>query len=288
MSTSTKDQASSEVSFEASMEKIVKGLEKTGSLPIFSASVNRIRFMSSSDETEVMELANEIMKDASLTTKLLRVANSSQYNHGGAKIGTISRAIVILGYETVKSITLALKVIDSFQYEHPTIDVNSLLAKSFMSAGFVKDMAMKAGVKDPEESFICALLHNLGEIIVATILSDEYEEIAELVNDQNISWDKAQKQVLGATLKEIAQALFKKWEFPDTVVKTVESYSKKADGPVKNKMQLNKAMASISNDVIGSIYSPETAGSNNYNDLMADLSEATGLEKGSEIGRAHV
>lgn len=281
MSISTDNLVASQVSFATCMEKVYRGLEQVGSIPIFSASVNRIRFMSSSDETEVIELANEIMKDASLTSKLLRVVNSSQYNHSGVKITTISRAIVILGYETVKSITLALKVIDSFQFEHASIDVNSLLAKSFMSAGFVKVMAIKTGVKDPEESYICALLHNLGEIIVATILSSEYEQIMVTMKTKEISWEKAQQTILGTTFKEIAQTVFKKWEFPDTVVKTVESYSNKNNGPVKNKLQLNKALASISNDIVGTIYSPETVGSNSYNDLMADLSEATGLEKDS-------
>lgn len=268
-------------SFDATMDKVFKGLEKLGSLPIFSASVNRIRFMSSSDETEVMELANEIMKDANLTTKLLRVTNSSQYNVTGNKISSISRAIVMLGYETVKSITMALKVIDSFNYDDTDIDINSLLAKSFMSAGFVKDMAVKTGLKDPEESYLCALLHNLGEIIVATILTEEYKQIMGLMKKENISWEKAQKRVLDCTLNDVAQAVFKKWEFPDTVIRTVEPYNKKDDGPVKNKHQLNRALASMSNTIIGSIYSPETGTGKDYKELLSELSEASGLETDS-------
>jgi len=192
------------VSYDSTLEKVMNGLSKMGSLPIFSASVNRIRYMSSSDETEVMELANEIMKDASLASKLIRVTNSSQYNHGNTKISTISRAIVILGYETIKSITMALKVIDSFQHKNGSVDINGLLAKSFMSAGFVKDIAVKSSVKNPEECYLCALLHNLGEIIVATILTKEYDEMLLLVASEDMSWGEAQKKVLGATLNEIA------------------------------------------------------------------------------------
>ena len=267
--------------FEKTLETVIEGLDKLGSLPIFSASVNRIRFMSSSDETEVMELANEIMKDASLTSRLLKVANSSQYSAGGTKIGTISRAIVVLGYETVKSITMALKVIDSFKFSHDGVDINALLARSFMSAGFVKDVAINSGVKQPEESYICALLHNLGEIIIATLLTDEYLKMKELVKQKEFSWDKAQKQVLGTTLDELAQAVFKRWEFPDTVIKTVEKFNMKDNGPVKDKLQLNRAMASISNNVIGSMYSPENSDGHSYNELMTDLSEATGLDVAS-------
>jgi len=277
MATSIKEEPEIIATYEHTMQKIMDGLGKMGSLPIFSASVNRIRYMSSSDETEVMELAKEITKDANLTIKLLRVTNSSQYNLGGTKISSISRAIVILGYDTVKSITMALKVIDSFQYENSAIDINALLAKSFMAAGFVKQLAVSSGVKDPEESYICALLHNLGEIIVATILPKEYEEMVSLAKKENMNWNKAQKKVLGTSLHEVAQAVFKKWEFPDTVIKTVANYSSKNDGPVKDKMQLNRALASISNNVIGSLYSPENANDVDFNGLMSELSEVSGL-----------
>jgi len=73
-------------------------------------------------------------------------------------------------------------------------------------------------------------------------------------------------------------AVFKKWKFPDTVIKTVENYSKKNDGPVKDKTQLNRPLASISNRIIGTIYSPDTAKDQEYNELISDLSEASGLE----------
>jgi len=264
-------------SHEATLSNVLRGLEKIGDLPIFSASVNRIRLMSSSEETGVMELANEIMKDANLTIKLLRVANSSYYNQGTIKISVISRAIVILGYETVKSITLALKVIDSFKYEHPTIDMSALLAKSFMSAGFVKDLALKSGVKDPEESYVCALLHNLGEIIIATTLSDEYEEIRNIAESENLSWEKSQKKILGTTFKDIARDVFKQWEFSDTVVKTVDNYNKKSDGPIKDKIQLNRALSSLGNSMIASLYSPGNMEERDFSELTKSLSEAAGL-----------
>lgn len=123
---------------QITLEKIQARLNKIGDLPVFSASVNRIRMMSSSEETEVTELATEITKDANLTTKLLRVANSPHYSRGNSKVGIVSRAVMMLGFDTVRSITLALKIIDSFQYQHPQINMNALLVKSYLSAGFVR------------------------------------------------------------------------------------------------------------------------------------------------------
>ncbi len=262
---------------QSTLEKIQARLDKIGDLPVFSASVNRIRMMSSSEETEVTELATEITKDASLTTKLLRVANSPYYARSNSKVGIASRAVVMLGFDTVRSITLAMKIIDSFQYQHPQINMNSLLVKSYLSAGFVREIAFKTNVKDPEESYTCGLLHNMGEIIVAVTLPEEYLKMTALVEQGQSSWEKAQISVLGASMKQIAQELLRKWEFPNQVTQTVTDFSKSAKGPVRNSQDLNCALASFSAQVMNSLYTPNTSPDVDYQKLLLDLQEVSGL-----------
>jgi HD-like signal output (HDOD) protein len=262
---------------QLTLEKIQARLDKAGDLPVFSASVNRIRMMSSSEETEVTEFATEITKDASLTTKLLRVANSSYYSRGGSKVGVASRAVVMLGFDTVRSITLALKMIDSFQYQHPQINMNALLVKSYLSAGFVREIAFKANVKDPEESYTCGLLHNMGEIIVAVTLPDEYLKMASMVEQGQCSWAKAQTSVLGASMTQLAQELLRKWEFPGQVTKTVADFTRSTKGPVRNSQELNCALATLSANIMDSLYTPNTSPDLDYQKLLLDLQEVSGL-----------
>ena len=262
---------------QITLEKIQARLDKIGDLPVFSASVNRIRMMSSSEETEVTELATEITKDASLTTKLLRVANSPYYSRGNGKVGIASRAVVMLGFDTVRSITLALKIIDSFQYQHPQINMNSLLVKSYLSAGFVREIAFKSSVKDPEETYTCGLLHNMGEIIVAVTLPDEYLKMTAMVEQGQCSWEKAQATVLGAGMKQLAQELLRKWEFPGQVTQTVTNFSKTAKGLVRNSQDLNCALATLSAQIMDSLYTPNTSPDLDYQKLLLDLQEVSGL-----------
>ncbi|MBI3776618.1 MAG: HDOD domain-containing protein [Gammaproteobacteria bacterium] len=262
---------------QVTLEKIQARMDKLGDLPVFSASVNRIRMMSSSEETEVTELATEITKDASLTTKLLRVANSPYYARGSSKVGIASRAVVMLGFDTVRSITLAMKVIDSFQYQHPQINMNSLLVKSYLSAGFVREIAFKSSVKDPEESYTCGLLHNMGEIIVAVTLPEDYLKMSAMVEQGQSTWEKAQFNVLGASMKQLAQELLRKWEFPGQVTQTVADFAKSAKGPVRNSQELNRALASYSAQVMDSLYTPNTSPDIDYQKLLLDLQEVSGL-----------
>lgn len=262
---------------QITLEKIQARMDKIGDLPVFSASVNRIRMMSSSEETEVTELATEITKDANLTTKLLRVANSPYYSRGNSKVGIASRAVVMLGFDTVRSITLAMKIIDSFQYQHPRINMNSLLVKSYLSAGFVREIAFKSGVKDPEETYTCGLLHNMGEIIVAVTLPEEYLKMTAMVEQGECTWEKAQIVVLGASMKHLAQELLRKWEFPGQVTQTVVDFSRTSKGPVRNSQELNCALASLSAQVMDSMYTPHTNPDLDYQKVLLDLQEVSGL-----------
>lgn len=262
---------------QLTLEKIQARMSQLGDLPIFGASVNRIRMMSASEETEVTELATEITKDANLTTKLLRVANSPHYARGGSKVGVVSRAVLMMGFDTVRNTTLAMKVIDSFQFKHPQIDMNALLVKSYLAAGFVREIAFKCGAKDPEETYTCGLLHNMGEIIVAVTLPDEYLKMVDLVAQNKLSWEKAQVQVLGGAMNQMAQEVLKKWEFPNQVTSTVTNFSKKSKGPVRNNQELNNALASFGSHIMDSLYTPHTSAELDYQTLLLDLQEISGL-----------
>ncbi len=261
----------------STLDRILARIEQIGDMPIFSASVNRIRMMSSSQETEVTELAHEIGKDANLTTKLLRVANSPHYVRNNMKVSVASRAVVMLGFDTVRNITLAMKVIDSFQFKHPSINMSSLLVKSYLSAGFIREIAVRSNNPDAEETYTCGLLHNLGEIVVAVTIPDDYLKMRALIQDKNYTWERAQQEVLGISLKQIAQEILKKWGFPAPITQTVTEFSRSGKGPIRNQQQLNAALASYGSRLMDCLYTPETAGAVDYDDLLKGLQDASGL-----------
>ena len=252
-------------------------IEQRGDLPVFSASVNHICSVSSDPDADVMSLSQEVLKDANLSIKLLRLANSPYYHRGGSKIGVVSRAIIILGFETVKNLSLTMKFIESFQNEHPSIDMDKLLVRAYITAGFVRDMALKIGIKDAEETYTCALLHDLGEIAVANYMPDKYIEITGL----NQSADKApasnEKYVLGDSMQDIGCELAKSWEFSSRVVSTMESAPLKITGQITKPLELNKTLATLASSLVGSLYSAKPAAGLSTRELMGDLATATGM-----------
>jgi HD-like signal output (HDOD) protein len=266
------------LSHEQTMARIREGLERLGDLPIFSTSINKIRRISSDPNSDAMAVAKEVLKDANLTTKLLRLGNSAYYNRGVGKIAVISRAVIVLGFETVRNLTLTLKLIESFQNANPNVEMSKMLVKSYLAAGFVRDIAEKCGVKDIEESYVCALLHNLGEITVAYVLPDEHLRIAQLI-EEGRSQSAAENAVLGTTIYLISQELAKSWEFPDTVVNTMAPPPEKVTGGAKDRVGFNRAITSLAHQLLGNLYN-DTGDGEQLTDTLELISKVTGLQDG--------
>ena len=156
-----------------------------GDLPAFSqhiieinkklSSLHSINFSSSG------ELANVILKDISLTNKLLKVVNSSLYGNLSGKVTTVSRAVFLLGAEKVRIAAASLMIMDHLQNKSQADDFKDAALTSFFSAVISRDVAEKMMFSAKEEVFICSLLHNLGKHLVICYFPEEYNEIKNII-----------------------------------------------------------------------------------------------------------
>ena len=88
-------------------------------MPVLSNVVSVLNKLTGDDSAEFKQLAEVILKDPHLTTQILKLANSVQYNPSGNSISTISRAIVILGFRKVRTMCISLMVVDSLLSKQP-------------------------------------------------------------------------------------------------------------------------------------------------------------------------
>ena len=252
--------------------------EKKGDLPIFSASLNNVRRISSDPEADAMELAQTVMKDSNLSTKLLKVANSPYYSRSITKISSVSRAVVLLGFDVIKSLCLTLKLIENFQDEHPTVAMHKMVSRSYLTAGFVRDIALMSKMKNAEETYVSGLCHNIGEIAVGYFLPEKFAMIHAAQKENKLTWQKAQQQVLGQTFAEIAQELGQAWNFSDKVVKSMSAYRANHDGPARNIYELNHAVVALSSQIVDAVYLDDSASNQSMRDLFLKLEESTGIK----------
>lgn len=91
-------------------------------MPVFAHTARQIAAASKGIDTPVAELAHLVLQDSSMTARVLRLGNSAYYNPAGRPVSTISRAILMLGFDTVRSIALTIAIIDpllkGLQHDH--------------------------------------------------------------------------------------------------------------------------------------------------------------------------
>jgi HD-like signal output (HDOD) protein len=184
-------------------------------LPIFKYTVNAINDVVSKDATSTSDLSHIILRDASLTARVLRLANSVTYNVTGSTISTVSRAIVYLGFDLVRDMSMSLAIIDALLSGKSKERALKLMAQSFHAAVQARDFAERRGDSDIEEIFIAALLRYVGEISFWCVAGEEGEQITDLIEHHNFSEKMAQQEVLGFTLDQLTVALTRGWHISD-------------------------------------------------------------------------
>ncbi|MBU4408068.1 MAG: HDOD domain-containing protein [Proteobacteria bacterium] len=189
-----------------------------GELPAMSHNVQELIALTHSSQSAGYELSKVILKDYSLTNKVLQVVNSAFYSLG-RPVNSISRAVTIIGFDAVRDLATGIALFEDFVKNGVEKEgISKLLTRSFLSALQARDLAVEKNLNIvPEEAFICALLHNLGKIIVCIYMPEISREIEEKVAG-GMSEDTATRQILeGLTFDQIGVEVATFWNLSDKV-----------------------------------------------------------------------
>jgi HD-like signal output (HDOD) protein len=180
-------------------------------MPIFGRTAGQIRMVTHSDKAAVSELAESILHDPGMTTKLLRISNSVIFNTSGEQITTVSRAIIMLGFDMVREVALTVAFVDTFLHGTVRERVLREMARSFHAAVQARWMALKRFDEESEEVFIATLLYHFGELAFWCFAGEAGDEIDRALAADPQSPGTVEYAVLGFRLQQITVALAGEW-----------------------------------------------------------------------------
>jgi HD-like signal output (HDOD) protein len=195
-------------------------------IPIFGKTVQSIISVSEDDLAPASKLAKVVLQDASLTARVLKQVNSIYYNPSRTSISTVSRAVVVMGFQTIRNICLTIGLVDSLVSGSARKHLIKEMARAIHSAVQAREIALQMGDPAPEEVFVASLLRNIGDMAFWCNAGEAGEEVSELVNELDYTPQEAQKKVLGFDLDELTVGLVQNWGINELLVETLEHPAK--------------------------------------------------------------
>ncbi len=201
------------------LEEIIR---KVKDLPALPNITNEIMRLTEDPDSTVQDIENVIMKDQSLTARVLRLANSAYYGYP-RRISTISEASVLLGFQAIRSITLTASVGGLLMKEVPGYGLgkNELWRQSQSCAIISRYIARKVRFSKIDQAYVAGLLRDIGKVIVSYYLTEHFKQIIDKVKNESISFLEAEESVLGFHHGQVGAEIAKKWNLPDDLVEAI-------------------------------------------------------------------
>ncbi len=201
---------------------INKVLDRVDDLPTLPRTVLKIMELVNDPGASAKDLAGVVRDDQVLTARLLRLVNSSFYGFP-QRISTVTGAIVLLGFDAIRSLLLTTSVVEIFSRgtRSNRMQAEKLWDHSLGCAVGAKTIGEKTGYDKVEELFVAGLLHDIGKIVEMTYLESKYMEICSLVQSEDLLIQEAEQAVLGFTHAEVGKLLAEKWNLPAKLISVV-------------------------------------------------------------------
>ena len=156
-----------------------------------------------------------ILREYSVSLRLLRAANSPLYNRSGRPILSVGHAASLMGLEAIRDVAAGTMLFEHFRKR--STGVRELMILSLLSANHAREAAQKLGFAKPEEAYLCGMFRNLGEILVACYFPADYETILLERKQPQMTEKVACRKVLQFCYEDLGRRMVEHWGLPESV-----------------------------------------------------------------------
>ena len=206
------------------LDFLLRRMRHKSDFPALTEHVLRIQRMANSDSENLNHLAEAILKDVALTQKLLRLVNTAYFRRDSHGVSTVSRAVALVGLAGIRNLALSLVLVEHMKDKSHALRLKEEFLRSLL-AGQLADAL--APLRDAEEAFLGAMLHNLGRMLTEFYFPDEAEAIraqlrlplagqAPHAHPDQLA-DRAAQKVLGLGFEALGVGVARHWGLPESL-----------------------------------------------------------------------
>jgi len=203
---------------QVDIRRVVERIQNLPTLPIV---VSQILRLVGDDESSAHDVQEILRRDQSLTFKILKIVNSSFYGNAG-KIRDLQHAVVILGFDTIKSVALSATIFSTFPNgKRGRFDREAFWRHSIAVAVASRKLAQELKITSFEEAFVGGILHDIGKVVLDEYASELFEEVLTYVEEKKVLMYEAERAVCGFSHAQIGRWIAAKWALPQEYVDVI-------------------------------------------------------------------
>lgn len=205
----------------------LRRLDEFEVMPSIPQIIVRVREISEDPRSSVADLANIILSDHALTSRILKIANSAFYAEYSNRVSTITQAITLMGFRTVQNVVISLAMFDAMDtLSRHKFDFRQFWTHSLATGVIGKMIAATARYKVPEEAFIAGFMHNIGVAILAVVFPEEEALVLKKIErgEEQIT---AEKSIFGIDHGEVGGWLARKWNLPPLLARPIMEHHRR-------------------------------------------------------------
>ncbi|MEK8023811.1 MAG: HDOD domain-containing protein [Candidatus Hydrogenedentota bacterium] len=196
-------------------------VDRIQNLPTLPTVVMQIMKLVNNPSSNAQDVQVILHRDQSLTTTVMKLVNSSFYGYAG-KITTLQQAVVILGFETIKSVALSATVFSAFSKTgRAEFDRSAFWQHSIATAVAARLLAHEAKLKLAEEAFVAGIIHDIGKVVMDEYAPELFDQVIAHAREHDTLLYEAERAVLGFSHAQLGRWLGTKWGLPYPLIDAI-------------------------------------------------------------------
>ncbi len=204
-------------------------LNYPGALPAMSRTVADLMSEMNKDDPSPKRVAELVGQDPSLTTRVLRLSNSSFFR-ASRKIGSAQEAVAMLGMTHVRSLVMAAALGSSFK-NVPGVNLPQFWRYSLRVADISKSLASLLRQQEAN-AYTAGLIHAIGDLVMHIAMPDDIAPLDMGTPPLDLQRAQAERNRFDYTYAEVGAGMVERWNFPTAIVSALKHQTAPFDGDV--------------------------------------------------------